>query len=142
MKKINFDNFILLVSNDVRDVFRYYNVTEMHGLSHEGATKRINEGGTYCDGWTNIAPHEGMKPFLFLNLKTMIEAPIWKTATLVMHETGHLAVLLWELNGGLENDAETPAGEIEEKIITHAEILANQIMKKLKFPEIHFNIQL
>jgi hypothetical protein len=141
LKKINFDRFILLLSDDVRDVFKYYNVTEMHGLTHEGATKRINEGGTYCDGWANVAPFKGMKPFVFLNTKTMVELPLHETALLVMHETTHLAFLLIELDGGQAIwETENPGVDYEETIITNAEETAREIMKKLKFPAIHFNV--
>ena len=141
LKKINFERFILLLSDDVRDVFRYYNVTEMHGLSHEGATKRINEGGTYCDGWANVAPFKGMKPYIFLNTKTMVELPIHETALLVMHETTHITILLHELDGGQAFfQTENPGVDYEETIITKAEETAKEIMSRLKFPAIHFNV--
>lgn len=143
LKKINFCGFILLLSDDVREVFKYYNVAEMHGLSHEKATKRINEGGTYCDGWANIAPFKGMKPFIFLNTKTMREKPLHETATLILHETTHLHLLFWELDKGDEttftiNDFRT---HYEETILTNAEETANEIMRRLKFPAIHFNLK-
>lgn len=143
LKKINFCGFILLLSDDVRDVFRYYNVTQMHGLSHEAATKRINEGGSYCDGWANLAPHKGMKPFIFLNTKTMREKTLQETALLIGHETTHLCLMLFEIENGenYEMTIDKFRSDFEEQILTDAEEIAKTIMKRLKFPEIHFNLK-
>lgn len=123
--------FMLMISDDPRQIFLYYGVTEMHGLNFDACQKRLEEGGSYIDGWCNVAPKGlNLPKFLFLNLKTMNEQPIWKTATLIMHEATHLAT-------HYENSDMT---DPEEEIISMGENNANQIMERLGFPEINFFI--
>lgn len=141
----NYDfTFMLLVSDDPRDLFRYYNKTEIHGLNVHDCEKRIASGGSFIDGLVNYNPNDvkcdlDFNPFMFLNLKTMNEQPIWKTATLIFHESCHMMIMM-------ENHSDVDRsnlndGELEELIITGAETIANVIMEKMHFPEIYFKIR-
>jgi hypothetical protein len=133
MIKKNFCDFTLLLSDDPRQIFKYYNVQKMHGLSLTDCEAKMEQGGSYIDGWVNIAPQEHLPPFLFINLKTANEQPIWKTATLIMHEACHMAVLL-------ENRKPKNPDDPEEYLITQAEEIANRVMEWLKFPDVKFFI--
>jgi hypothetical protein len=112
-----FDDYCILIGTDALSIFDYYNVDEMHGLSREGAVKRIAEGGTYIDGWVNLGP--GDKPYLFLNQAAFLYN--YKDITLVMHEYCHMALLL--------NDYDIESKE--EQIITFAENSTNLFFENL-----------
>jgi hypothetical protein len=133
--------FLLLVSDDPRELFRYFNKTEFHGLNAIDCEKRIQSGGTYIDGLVNYNPNDqncdlSSPPFMFLNLKTMNEQPIWKTASMINHESAHISVLI-ETHFGNPDHSEI---EIEERVITGMEQIANAVMEKLNFPKIFFQI--
>lgn len=133
--------FLLLVSDDPRELFRYFNKTEFHGLNAIDCEKRIQSGGNYIDGLVNYHPDDQngdliKPPFMFLNLKTMNEQPIWKTASIINHESAHMSVLV-ETHFGNPDHSEI---EIEERVITGMEQIANAVMEKLKFPKIFFQI--
>ena len=71
VKAYHFEKYDLIIGQDATEIFNYYNVTEMHGLSLDGAISRIVEGGTYIDGLSNYHPMDKeldmkLKPFLFL----------------------------------------------------------------------------
>lgn len=134
--------FLLLVSDDPRELFRYFNKTEFHGLNAIDCEKRIQSGGNYIDGLVNYHPDDQngdliKPPFMFLNLKTMNEQPIWKTASIINHESAHMSVLV-ETHFGNPNHSEI---EIEERVVTGMEQIANAVMEKLKFPRIYFEIK-
>jgi hypothetical protein len=135
-------DFMLFVGDDPRDLFRYYNKTEMHGLNLRDCEQRMKNGGSYIDGLVNYHPDDdgcqlAGRPFMFLNLKTMNELPIWKTASLIMHESGHLAMIIEQHFGNPDPDDFNR----EERVITCAETIANLVMETLKFPEIYFMIK-
>jgi hypothetical protein len=118
----------LLFGTDAGTVFKYYSVPEMHGLSLQGAIKRMAEGGSYIDGLTNYHPKDksldlAPNPFLFLNISSLqnnySEHQVY---TCVMHETMHMAGILY---GGRWDSH-------EEEMITWAEKEANEIITILK----------
>ena len=116
MKKIDMGKYILLIGNDATEVFDYYNVEEMHGLSRADAQaeevdmttpKDWDQGnGVYIYGLTNYHPadkkltaKDPYKPFLFINLGTFKKYSVTEKATGVMHETMHMSILLnnWDI---------------------------------------------
>lgn len=145
MNPRNYDvdfEFVLLVSDDPRELFRYFNKSSFHGLNAIDCEKRIQSGGNYIDGLVNYNPNDqkcdlSQPPFMFLNLKTMNEQPIWKTASMINHESAHMSVLI-ETHFGNRDDSEM---EIEERIITGMEQIANLVMEKMNFPQIYFEIK-
>ena len=133
--------FMLFVSDDPRELFRYYNRAEFHGLNVYECEQRMESGGNYIDGLVNYHPDDfdcqlTGRPFMFLNLKTMNEQPIWKTAALISHESCHMSIIL-ETHCGNPDHAD---GEIEERIVTGMETIAIAVMEKLQFPKIFFQI--
>ena len=132
MKKFDMGKYVLLVGNDATEIFDYYKVPEMHGLSRADAqaeeVDKTKGNGVYMYGLTNYdpadkkltakAPH---KPFLFLNMGTFKKYSTTEKATAVMHETVHMSILLnnWNIK------------DKEEEVITFAEDEPNKIIAKL-----------
>ena len=131
--------YILLIGNDATEIFDYYKVEEMHGLSRADAQaeevdmsnpKNGDQGnGVYIYGLTNYDPadkkltaKDPYKPFLFINLGTFKKYSVTEKATGVMHETMHMSIILnnWDIK------------DKEEEVITFAEEEANKIIEKLK----------
>ena len=126
-KTYNYKKYDLILGKDACQVFYAYRVSEMHGLSIEGAKKRISQGGSYIDGLSNYHPKDKkldmkLKPFIFLNLGSLNKNySLDEIHTAVMHETMHMAIKCF--NYDLENH--------EEDMITWAESEANKIIKLL-----------
>ena len=132
IKGFDMDKYLLLIGNDATDIFKYYNVEQMHGLNlNDAIAEEINKtvgNGVYIYGLTNYDPADKkltakapFKPFLFLNMGTFKRYSPSEQATAVMHETMHMSILLnnWDIR------------DKEEEVITFAEEEANKIIKKI-----------
>ncbi len=126
-------DYILVIGKDATDIFKFYNVEEMHGLNLKDAqaeeVDKTKGNGVYIYGLTNYDPDDKKltaknpyKPFIFLNMGTFKRYSADEQKTAIMHETMHLAILLnnWNIK------------DKEEEAITFAEDEANKIIKKLK----------
>jgi len=124
--------YILLIGNDATEVFKYYNVTEMHGLSVKDAqaeeVDKTKGNGVYIYGLTNYDPRDKKftakapyKPFLFLNAGTFNKYSSSEQITAIMHETMHMSILLnnWNIK------------DKEEEVVGSAEEEANRIISTL-----------
>lgn len=133
IKGFDMGKYLLLIGNDATDIFKYYNVEQMHGLNLKDAiAEEIDKtvgNGVYIYGLTNYDPadkkltaKDPFKPFLFLNMGTFKRYSPSEQATAVMHETMHMSILLnnWDIR------------DKEEEAITFAEDEANKIIKKIK----------
>lgn len=132
MKKIDMGKYIVLFGDNATEVFDYYKVDEMHGLSRKDAqAEEVDKtvgNGVYIYGLTNYDPadkkltaKEPYKPFIFINLGTFKRYSLTEKATAIMHETMHMAILLnnWKIV------------DKEEEVISFAEEQANKIIEKL-----------
>ena len=132
MKKIDMGKYIVLFGDNATEVFDYYKVDEMHGLSRKDAqAEEVDKtvgNGVYIYGLTNYDPadkkltaKEPYKPFIFINLGTFKRYSLTEKATAIMHETMHMAILLnnWKI------------ADKEEEVISFAEEQANKIIEKL-----------
>jgi hypothetical protein len=132
MKKIDMGKYIVLFGDNATEVFDYYKVDEMHGLSRKDAqAEEVDKtvgNGVYIYGLTNYDPadkkltaKEPYKPFIFINLGTFKRYSLTEKATAIMHETMHMAILLnnWKIT------------DKEEEVISFAEEQANKIIEKL-----------
>lgn len=133
VKKTDMGDYILVIGKDATDIFKFYNVEEMHGLNLKDAQAeeidKTKGNGVYIYGLTNYDPSDKKltakspyKPFIFLNMGTFKRYSADEQKTAIMHETMHLAILLnnWNIK------------DKEEEAITFAEYEANKIIKKLK----------
>jgi len=125
---IDMGQYELVLGTDAKQIFYRYRVSKMHGLSLDGAEKRIAEGGTYIDGLCNYHPRDknlslSPDPFLFLNIGSLQNNYSGhKVYTCVMHECMHMAGIKY--NGCWDSH--------EEEMITWAEAEANRIIELLK----------
>jgi CRISPR/Cas system type I-B associated protein Csh2 (Cas7 group RAMP superfamily) len=131
----NFDmgKYILVVGKDATDIFKFYDVKQMHGLNLKDAqaeeVDKTKGNGVYIYGLTNYNPLDKKltaknpyKPFVFLNMGTFKKYSADEQKTAIMHETVHLAMLLYKWD----------ANKKSEEITTMAEEEANKIIEKLK----------
>lgn len=122
-----FSLYTLILSNDPCDIFKYYNVTELHGLTIKDCESYKNtETDAYIAGFCNISP-EG-KPFIFINLSRCTDDV--HTFALIFHEAMHLSGILFD--GDWKNK--------EEDMITKAEKEAHKIFKICKIKANYKNI--
>ena len=117
MIRISNAEYDLLLSFDPCDIFGYFDVERMHGLSvHECKLCENTTKSAYIAGWCNISPID-KKPFVFINLSRCTDT--MHTTGLVMHEMSHL---YWLLNyDDLQNS--------EEDIITNAELETYRVVE-------------
>lgn len=133
VKGFDMGKYLLIIGNDATDIFKYYNVEKMHGLSlNEAIAEEIKKtvgNGVYIYGLTNYDPADKkltakapFKPFLFLNMGTFKRYSPSEQATAIMHETMHMSILLnnWDIR------------DKEEEAIGFAEEEANKIINKIK----------
>jgi hypothetical protein len=130
MHKKLFDEWLLLVSDDPRDLFLYMNKSELFGVHIENCRDE-----NALNVMVNISPvHD--KPFIFLNKKTLCELPIWKCSTLIMQSCCELIELLIEDVNWKEKNKRS------RFIAMTARTYAEMIMKEMNFPEMYFKIEI
>jgi hypothetical protein len=133
VKHYDMGKYVLIVGKDATDIFKYYNVKQMHGLNLKDAqaeeVDKTKGNGVYMYGLTNYDPADKKltakapyKPFLFLNMGTFKKYSPSEQATAVMHETMHMSILL--SNWNIKDKEEEAIGKAEEE--------ANKIIAKLK----------
>jgi hypothetical protein len=133
VKHYDMGKYVLIVGKDATDIFKYYNVKQMHGLNLKDAqAEEVDKtvgNGVYIYGLTNYDPADKKliakapyKPFLFLNMGTFKKYSPSEQATAVMHETMHMSILL--SNWNIKDKEEEAIGKAEEE--------ANKIIAKLK----------
>jgi hypothetical protein len=99
----------VLLSYNPCEIFEYFDVEELHGLSLSECLNSSNSiHSAYIAGWCNRSPTDG-KPFVFINLSRCTDDI--HTTGLVMHELMHLQFELSEGDYSLK----------EEFMITSAE---------------------
>jgi len=114
--------YILLLSYNPCEVFTYFNVQEMHGLSlAECEVHHNTPDSSYIAGWCNYVPkankdyQKGDPMFIYINL-TRCKDDV-TTFGHIMHELMHLS---FEMHTD------------EEEIITWAELEAHEVFKIVK----------
>ena len=133
IKHFDMGKYVLVLGKDATDIFKFYNVKEMHGLNLKDAqaeeVDKTKGNGVYIYGLTNYDPADKKltakspyKPFIFLNMGTFKKYSLSEKATAVMHETMHISILLRDWN----------IKDKEEDAIGFAEEEANKIIDKLK----------
>ena len=126
MHIFNFTLYTLILSYNPCDVFKYYKVTEMHGLNLADCEKHTNNTEqSYIAGWCNLSPIDN-KPFVFINLSRCNNDTV--TTATVFHEMMHLAGIQYNSDWNSE----------EENMITFAEnetYKAVELINKRKFKD-------
>jgi hypothetical protein len=87
---IKMGGYDLLLSYKSEDLFDYYSVDELHGLTRTACqAHNETEDGAYIAGLCNVDPHNHDKKFIYINL-TRCQEDV-STALLIMHETMHMS---------------------------------------------------
>jgi len=122
-------SYILLLSYNPCDVFTYYNVTEMHGLSlTECQAYNNTKDDSYIAGFSNFVPKESKNyndtdaRFVYINLSRCNNDA--QTMSLVMHEMMHHS--FWLHNYDMTK---------EEEIITWAENESYDVMEIIRYEQ-------
>jgi hypothetical protein len=109
------DEYTLLMSYNPCDVFDYFGVQEMHGLSKADCNEHVNNTEqAYIAGWCNYIPKDEYlqadPKFIFINLSRCTDDI--HTMGLVMHECMHMSFFLHKDEEELISWAESEAYEI------------------------------
>lgn len=119
-------SYILLLSYNPCEVFTYFNVEEMHGLSYKDCEAYANtKDDAYIAGWSNFIPKESGEytdddpRFVFINLSRCTDSV--STFGLIMHELMHQSFAVHNFDVTKE-----------EEIITWAEEEAYEVFKLIK----------
>jgi hypothetical protein len=120
MKTYNFNNWQLILGDRSRDIFDYFSVEELHGLTLEDCLRHPEPEtpgtpGVYIWGLANESPIVDEPPFIFLNMHRMTST--YRDVTTIMHEAMHLSLLLHDYD----------VDDYEEEIVTWAELTTNEI---------------
>ena len=121
MNKIERATYTLLLSQNPCEVFKYFNVDEMHGLTlAECILHDNNTNNSYIAGLANFVPKESKEynqndeRFVFINLLKCTDSI--STFALIMHEMMHHSFELHNYNLHLEEDIITWAEHESHKV--------------------------
>lgn len=121
VKQVRAD-LILIIGENAVDLFDYFRVDTLHGLSRAECLERISMGGTYIDGMCNEIPETTGKKvyYLFLNQSAFNENDnVIDNFGIIFHESAHYHFRkYWD-----------DLQEKEEQLITESEILATDICR-------------
>ena len=124
--------YILLVSYEPTDIFTYFDVQNLHGLSKQECLSYKNTTkNAYIAGFCNLSPKTN-KPFVFINLTRCCIDDI-RTTGLVMHETMHLAGILY--NGDWNNREEEMISFAQNEAYLITDLIKSWYLKKKKKKE-------
>lgn len=107
----------LIIGKQSIDIFNYYNVDKLHGLSKlECIEYDETKKDVYIAGLCNWSPHNPLRAFVFINTYRFNNTH--EDVSLVYHEMMHLSLRIhgWK-------------SELEEEIITFAEQQTNDFFK-------------
>lgn len=115
-----FKEFILLLSYDPCEVFKYFKVDEMHGLNLSDCVNHVNNTQqSYIAGWCNLSPIDN-SVFVFINLSRCTDD---------IHSTGLVFHEMMHCSGHVFNDQWATH---EEEMITWAENNTYEVMNVIK----------
>lgn len=95
MRAINRGNYQLLIGENSMELFDYFGVEELHGLTRQVAEIYPDTPeSAYIWGMSNIAPKANKLPYVFFNKKRL--KGNYTDVTGFLHEYLHLARLLYK----------------------------------------------
>lgn len=132
--------YILLLSYDPCDVFDYFDVNEMHGLTKsECITHHNTPDSSYIAGWCNFAPKESGDyskddaRYVFINL-TRCKDDI-STMGLIMHELMHQSFFIHDYNMDKEEEIITWAEEESYEVFNLVKPFRGKVVKQALNPK-------
>ena len=113
MRAIRRNGYQLLIGENSTELFNYFGVNELHGLSKSKSEQYTDTPeSAYIYGMVNVSPKANRLPYLFLNKRRM--GGTYKDILGMNHEYLHLARLLF--NGITDENEEEAVTFIEEEI--------------------------
>lgn len=132
MRQIILPDFDLILSADVRDIFKWFGVNSLSGVTYAEATfmEQFNEG--FCS-MVNHHPEDventlQRKPFIFLNTKELTNVTIHESAIIIQRASFQMSTMLKEESDSLD--------EIYDK----SEDICFMLIDELKFPKVFHKI--
>ena len=132
--------YILLLSYEPCDIFDYFNVDQMHGLSRSECILHSNTpDSSYIAGWCNFVPKESDDytnedpRFVFINL-TRCKDDI-STMGLIMHEMMHQSFFVHDYNMDSEEEIITWAEEEAYKVYDLIKPFRGKVVKQALNPK-------
>lgn len=132
--------YILLLSYDPCDVFDYFDVNEMHGLTiSECITHHNTPDSSYIAGWCNFVPKESGDygkddaRYVFINL-TRCKDDI-STMGLIMHELMHQSFFIHDYNMDSEEEIITWAEEESYEVFNLVKPFRGKVVKQALNPK-------
>jgi len=132
--------YILLLSYEPCDIFDYFNVNQMHGLSRSECILHANTpDSSYIAGWANFVPKESDdytnedSRFVFINL-TRCKDDI-STMGLIMHEMMHHSFFIHDYNMDSEEEIITWAEEEAYKVYDLIKPFRGKVVKQALNPK-------
>ena len=132
--------YILLLSYNPCDVFDYFGVESMHGLSKTECMAHHNTpDSSYIAGWCNFVPKESDEytnedaRFLFINLARCTDDI--STMGLIMHEMMHQSFFIHDYNMDSEEEIITWAEEEAYKVYDIVKPFRGKVVKQALIPK-------
>lgn len=126
--------YVLLLSYNPCDVFDYFGVDSMHGLSKAECIAHANTpDSAYIAGWCNFVPKESGeytdddKRFVFINLSRCKDHV--STMGLIMHETMHQSFFIHDYNMDREEEIISWAEEEAYEVYNIVKPFRNKVVK-------------
>lgn len=131
MKIINRPNYTLLIGDDSVELFDFFGVDTLHGLTREVAELYGDTNDdAYIAGMSNYHPFDkGLtkfpKPYTFINKKRLKND--YRDVTLLMHELMHQSFLQHNYNIDLEEMIISWANDEADYLLKHSIIPTYQV---------------
>lgn len=132
--------YVLLLSYNPCDIFQYYNVEAMHGLSLKDCQEHANtKDSAYIAGWCNFVPKESGeygkddKRYVFINLARCNDDV--STMGLIMHELMHQSFFLHDYNMDSEEEIITWAEEESYEVFNLVKPFRGKVVKQALNPK-------
>ena len=128
MRQIIFPDFDLIISDDVRDIFKWFGVNHLCGVTFAEATF-MNQ---FQEGFCSMVDHHPedkkksleRRPFMYLNTTKLMDLEITQAVLIVQNTSFKLSYLMSDEQSTLD------------EVYSESENVSVQILEKLKFPKV------
>lgn len=125
MRQHIFNEFDLILSPNIKDLFQWFGTDEIHGLLVSDAIKKDITSMVHYHP-NDVSASLSFKPFIYLNNHTLSNIPIHESAIIISGASQRLSEIL------TEGFVQTKAKEVE----TFTENLSLEILDELNFPQV------
>mgnify|MGYP003647011257 FL=1 len=133
MRQIIFTEFDLIISNEVSDIFKWFGVNSLAGITFAEA-KFMDQHNEGFDSMVNYHPDDKEmdlknKPFIFLNSQALSNKPIHESTLVIHHASMKISRILVE------------GSDINyDNIYNFGEAICLDVLDELNFPEVYHRV--